>query len=113
MDKATKAIGIVLIIALTIVSAVSMIVAIDRGMELKVKSFALAASEKAEKAWKDKYDEIKKTPAGDLVSSSLDSRQLVGARDKLVDEIDARLRDRARAILLGGNGISTHHSLGR
>ena len=84
---------------LAALSGISLAVAIQRGQDLKDKDFSLVESQKAEKAWKDKYDQIKKTSPGDLVSQSPQSGALEGASDKLADNFDAGVRNRAREIL--------------
>jgi len=105
MNKKLLVALLCLIAALTIISGISLTVAIQRGKDLQNKDFALTASQLAEKAWKDKYEAIQKTLAADLVAQSPRADELARASDKRADDLDAQLRARARAILLGGDGL--------
>jgi predicted PurR-regulated permease PerM len=99
-----------LVAALAIISGISLTVAIQQGRKLKEQSFEITATKAAEKAWKDKYDQIQKTPAADLVAQSPNASELVGARDKLVNEAAARVTDairlHSRPVVPGGSGGS-------
>jgi len=104
--KTLTIIALSLIAILSIVSGISISIAIQRGRTIHTYEVAEIAAKKAEAARKEKADEIDKTPAADLVSSSPRAGELAGARDAAADAAADRLTDavraRAREILLGG-----------
>jgi len=105
MKKTTTALLIALVI-LSLSCAVGWFVAIQRGQTIRIYETAEAAAKAADKAKKDKADEIEKTPAADLVSASPRADELTGARDKSAERAAGRLTDavrsRVREMLSGG-----------
>jgi hypothetical protein len=66
---------------------------------------------KTEKAWKEaeeakekKRDEIKNTPASDLVDAAPNAGELRADAGAIAGKFRERLRDRARSILFGSRG---------
>ena len=100
--------ALALIAILAITSGISISVAIQRGQTIHIYEAAEAASKAADKARKDKADEIEKTEPADLVSSSPRAGELAGTRDAAADAAADRLTDavlsRVREILSGGDG---------
>ena len=83
------------------------IVAIERGATIRTYETAQAATAAAEKARKDKANEIEKTPAADLVDSSPRADELKRARDEASNGLADAVRARAREILQrGGSGAA-------
>lgn len=109
MKKTTAALLIALAV-LSLACAVGWIVAIQRGQTIRIYETAEAAAKAADKAKKDKADEIEKTPAADLVDKSPRADELTGARDKsaerAADRIIDEIRLRSREVISGGNGGS-------
>lgn len=110
MKRSTVALLIALIV-LFLACSVGWIVAIQRGQTIRIYETAEAAAKLADKAKKDKADEIQKTPAADLVDSSPRADELKRARDDdaaaAADRLTDAVRSRAREILSGGSGSAT------
>jgi hypothetical protein len=70
------------------------------------------AREKAEKAKEKIYDEIKNTPAADLVDAAPDAGKLRADAADIAGKSRERLRDRAGKILSGNGGTGTAGSGG-
>ena len=109
MKRSTAALLIALV-ALSLACAVGWIVAIQRGQTIRIYETTEAAAKAADKAKKDKADEIEKTPAADLVDSSPRADELRRARDESAASRAARIIDeirlRSREAISGGSGGS-------
>jgi len=103
MKPTTVALAAV-ILALVVLAGVLGFVAYQRGQDLAALRLELTAAKSAEKAWKEKYNAITKTPAADLVDSSPRADELAGARDELAAGLTDAVRARVREILSGGPG---------
>jgi hypothetical protein len=64
----------------------------------------------AEEAKGKKRDEIKNTPAADLVDAAPDAGELRGTAGAIAGKFRERLRDRARSILSGNGSAGTDGS---
>lgn len=110
MKKTTAALLIALAV-LSLACAVGWIVAIQRGQTVRIYETAEAAAKAADKARKDKADEIEKTPASDLVDKSPRADELTGARDdsaeRAADRLPDAVRSRVREMLSGGGSGAT------
>ena len=106
MKRSTIALVAALVL-LALACAVGWIVAIQRGATIRTYETAQAATAAAEKARKEKADEIQNTPADRLVDQSPRADELKRARDEAADGLSDAVRARVQKILSsGGSGAA-------
>ena len=91
--------ALVLIVALSITSFISISIAIQQSKRLERIDTELAAAGKADEVKKEATDAIKNADPADLVAASPRADEVTGARDAIIKSLPGDVRARIRAIL--------------